>query len=186
MVCVSGWVCRGEWVDASERVSVASDQHTHRMDAVSVEAHALIARFLDRSGYRDSLAAFARDAKHGAGIDVEQLLASECSQPTAAAATSTDIRDLVERFQSASLARQLKPRQDDDAQGTLEQSLAQLRVDPRLLPRRVTRTIRDASNVLSVQHVALPRRTFDSASGRCASTPGKTPWALTETTRTGS
>lgn len=118
--------------------------------SVVTRSHQLVASFLQSQGYLDTLAAFKREA--AAAFDGVELLTDDMI-------TGADLRDIVADYLTAKMQALAIP------PAPLEEELERLEIKSPL-PAKITKVIRDGTNVLTVRQGVLPRRNWDSAAGR--------------------
>ncbi|KAM0789352.1 hypothetical protein ACM66B_000183 [Microbotryomycetes sp. NB124-2] len=119
--------------------------------ATTVAAHRVVAQFLERTGYIDTLKSFTRET--GARTPGLNLDAStEVEQP--------DLQQLVQEWFTSRIAKlSIEPTPQLDAE--------LINLEPfKVWPAKVRTAVKDTANVLSVRPVVLPRRQWDSASQR--------------------
>ncbi|KAI5475485.1 WD40 repeat containing protein [Pseudohyphozyma bogoriensis] len=122
------------------------------------QSHLLIARFLRSQGYNDTLAAFKREAA--------AVFLSDPLDLDADANKAPDLREVVEDYLTSRMASlELPPL-------PLEEELEKLEVTVKI-PTKVVQTIRDSTNVLTVQSGVLPQRHWDTSTSqfKCEFTP---------------
>mgnify|MGYP001588686599 FL=1 len=140
---------RFEMVSAPGNDSTKATPTSRPEQSVVTRSHQLVAGFLASQGYTDTLAAFNREA--AAALDGVELLT-----PTEA---STDLRDVVADYLTSRMHALAIPAPP------LEDELLRLKLESPL-PTKITKVIRDGTNVLTVRRGVLPRRAWEGTSGR--------------------
>lgn len=115
------------------------------------QAHLLIARFLTRQGYSQTLSSFLSEAT---SKNPQLRIHSHETQQ------GEDWNDLVEDW----IARKVSRIKLTDHSQQLEDQLNRVKLDDRKLPRVVKTVIKEATNILNVKKGQLPKMEWDSAS----------------------
>ncbi|KAM0748285.1 WD40 repeat-like protein [Meredithblackwellia eburnea MCA 4105] len=133
---------------------------------VTKQSLRVVAHFLDVNGYQDTLAAFKREAEHEFKVKRagEENLEPDEDQIWSDLTSVSDLRHIVEDY----LERKRRAALVAPSAAKVEEQFAKMTIKTPL-PTKVTKTIRDTTNVLTLQNGTLPRRRWDSSAGRFVS-----------------